>query len=146
MEVSMGATVVHWEINGNDANRLREFYSNLFGWKVNANNPMNYGLVSAEAKKGIGGGIGQKDPSMPAPNVTFYVAVDDLNSYLSKAESLGGKIVVPRTEIPNMVTFGLFADPEGNTIGIIESMAQPRKKRRKAAPRKKARGSRRSRR
>jgi uncharacterized protein len=138
MEVSMGATVVHWEINANDSKSLREFYSNLFGWKVDANNPMNYGLVSAAGKKGIGGGIGQKDPSMPAPNVTFYVAVDDLNSYMSKAEGLGGRIVVPRTEVPNMVTFGLFADPEGNTIGIIESMAQPRKKRRKAAPRKKA--------
>lgn len=40
--------------------------------------------------------------------------------YLLKAESLGGKTVMPRTEIPQMVTFGLFADPEGHLVGVVE--------------------------
>jgi predicted enzyme related to lactoylglutathione lyase len=41
-------------------------------------------------------------------------------SFLKKIESLGGKTVVPTTEIPNMVTFALFKDPEGNMVGLVK--------------------------
>lgn len=51
----------------------------------------------------------------------FYVQVDDLDAYLKKAESLGGRTVVPPTEIPNMVTFAMFADPDGNAVGLIKA-------------------------
>jgi hypothetical protein len=54
-------------------------------------------------------------------HVTFYVGVDDPQSYLDKAESLGGKTVMPVTEIPNMVTFALFADPEGHMVGVVKN-------------------------
>ncbi len=53
--------------------------------------------------------------------MTFYVAVPDLAACLAKAESLGGKTLVPPTEIPGMVTFALFQDPEGNPIGLVKS-------------------------
>jgi predicted enzyme related to lactoylglutathione lyase len=125
----MGAPVIHWEINARDARRVQEFYSDLFGWKVDANNPMNYGLVDTGSKRGPNGGIAQADDNNPAPSVTFYVGVDDLQRYLDKAESLGGRTVVPPTEIPGMVTLAMFADPEGNTIGIVkETQAAPKKK------------------
>lgn len=48
----MGAPVVHWEINARDAGRVQEFYSKLFDWKVNANNPMHYGLVNTGSRQG----------------------------------------------------------------------------------------------
>ncbi len=53
--------------------------------------------------------------------VTFYVQVDDLDAYLKKAESLGGRTVVPPTEIPNMVTFAMFSDPDGNAVGLVKT-------------------------
>lgn len=135
----MGAPVVHWEINSNNAERLQEFYSKLFDWKVNANNPMHYGLVGAEGKVGIGGGIGQNDPNQPAPAaVTFYAAVKDLHETLSKAVSLGGTIVMPVTEIPGMVTMAMFRDPDGNIIGVIkDDMPKPKKPTRKKSPARK---------
>jgi len=135
----MGAPVVHWEINASDAKRLHDFYSGLFGWKVNADNPMNYGLVNTGSKLGAQGGIGQKDQQNPTPNVTFYIEVEDLHTHLAKAESLGGRIVMPVTEIPNMVTMAMFADPEGNTIGLIKAAAPPPRKPRKTRKAKKAR-------
>ena len=55
--------------------------------------------------------------------VTFYVSVDDLQAYLDKAEQLGGRTVVPVTEIPNMVTFAQIADPEGNVVGIVKNQS-----------------------
>lgn len=114
--------VVHWEIMGGDEHTLQDFYAQLFDWNVDANNPMNYGLVSGEANgRGIGGGIGP-DPSGQS-RVTVYIEVDDLDAYLKKAESLGGKTIMPPTEIPNMVTFAMFSDPAGNVTGMIKRMS-----------------------
>ena len=48
--------VVHWEVTGQDAKRLQDFYTNLFDWHVDADNPMNYGLVDTHAEGGINGG------------------------------------------------------------------------------------------
>lgn len=78
---------------------------------------MNYGMVDTHAE-GINGGIG---PTMGGPDrVIFYVQVSDLQAYLDKAESLGGKTVVPPTEVPGVVTFALFSDPTGNVIGLVK--------------------------
>ena len=133
----MGAPVVHWEINSNNAAALQEFYTKLFGWSVNANNPMQYGLVTTGTKVGIGGGIGQNDPNQPAPTaVTFYAAVKDMQGTLSKAVSLGATIVMPVTEIPNMVTMAMFRDLDGNIIGIIKDEPQPKPKKKKKVAKK----------
>lgn len=119
------APVVHFEIVGKDAKKLHNFYGKLFNWQINADNPMNYGMVNAagqgnEPGKGsIGGGVAAAEQGMPA-YVTFYVQVPDLAATLKTAESMGGKTVVPPTEIPNMVTFALFKDPEGNMVGLVK--------------------------
>jgi len=114
----MAAKVVHFEVLGQDDKKLQGFYSELFNWEVDANNPLNYGVVKPGGEGSIGGGIGKAN----GPNlVTFYVEVDDLQAHLDRAESLGGKTVVPVTEIPNMVTFAQFEDPEGNIIGLVKS-------------------------
>ena len=113
--------VVHWEIQTSNAKKVQEFYHNLFDWHVDTSNPMEYGLVDTHTERGIGGGIGGTG-SDDRPNlVTFYVEVDDLEASLSKAQELGGKTVMPVTEIPNMVTFALFSDPEGNVVGLVKS-------------------------
>ena len=111
-----GHPVVHFEINARDPKPLHTFYSTLFGWKINADNPMNYGLVTAGGE-GINGGIG---PAQGPPHVTFYVRVRDLDATLRKAAELGGSTAVPPTHIPNMVTFAVFTDPQGHRIGLIK--------------------------
>ena len=112
--------VVHFEIHGKDAKKLQEFYASLFGWKIDANNPMNYGMVEAGVggpPDGVGGGILQSDS---APMVTFYVQVVDLNETLQKAESMGGQTVQPPMDVPGGPTMAQFKDPEGNTIGLVK--------------------------
>ena len=108
--------VVHFEIQTGNPKRVQDFFADLFSWHVDTNNPMGYGFIDTHAG-GINGGIGsaQDGPSQ----VTFYVEVDDLQAYLDKAESLGGKTVMPVTEIPNVVTLALFSDPEGNVVGLV---------------------------
>jgi hypothetical protein len=121
----MAAPVVHFEVVGKNAKKLQDFYGKLFDWKINADNPMNYGLVDAagngnEVGKGsIGGGVAGAQEGMPG-YVTFYVQVPDLQATLKQVANMGGKTVVPPTEIPNMVTFALFSDPEGNMVGLVK--------------------------
>lgn len=115
----MAAPVVHFEVIGKDPAALQSFYSELFGWRIDDDNPMKYGIVE-KAEGGIGGGIGP-DPQGGDGHVTFYVAVDDPQAALDRAESLGGRTVMPVTEIPDMVTLALFADPQGHVIGIVKS-------------------------
>ena len=89
----MGQAVVHFEVMGKDAEQLRSFYSQMFGWEIDANNPMNYGMVSREDNLdqgiGIGGGIGAM-PEGRDGYVTFYVAVDDVEAALRNARASGG--------------------------------------------------------
>lgn len=115
----MANPVVHFEILGKDAAGLSRFYGELFGWKIDASNPMEYGLVDTGVEGAIGGGTGQAQEG--SGHVTFYVEVDDPQAYLDEAERLGGKTVMPVTEIPNMVTFALLADPEGHVVGIVKT-------------------------
>ena len=111
--------VVHFEIPSSNAKNLNNYYAKLFGWHINADNEMGYGLVETHAGKGIDGGISPQmgdEPNM----VLFYVETDDLQASLDKAVELGGKIMMSVTEVP-MVTFALFSDPEGNVIGLVKS-------------------------
>jgi uncharacterized protein len=118
----MGNAVTWFEIIGRDANALQKFYSDLFGWQLQqAGEGINYGMLQA-GNGGIGGGIGETEDG--EGHVTVYVEVDDPQAYLDRAEELGGKTIVGVTEIPNMVTFALFADPEGHVVGVVKSQQQ----------------------
>jgi uncharacterized protein len=121
----MGQPVVHFEVVGKDGEKLRGYYAELFDWNVDADNPMDYGMVAREDNKaadgtlGIGGGVGQ-GPEGYDGHVTFYVAVPDVEAALQKAESLGGTRVMGPEKIMDMVELGQFKDPEGNLIGVVK--------------------------
>jgi predicted enzyme related to lactoylglutathione lyase len=112
--------VVHFEIAGKNGQQLQDFYTKLFGWKVNSGNSTNYGLVDTGAKTGINGGIMSTQGEMPS-YITFYIQVDDLQAYLDRAANLGGKSMVPPTPIPGMGSFAMFTDPEGHLVGLFKS-------------------------
>jgi predicted enzyme related to lactoylglutathione lyase len=115
----MPGPVVHFEILGRDGAQTQRFYQSLFGWNIDANNPMNYGMVPAEGT-GIGGGVAAAEGG-GQPMVTVYVEVADLQAALSKAESLGGRTVAPPMDVPGGPKIAQFSDPDGNVIGLIQS-------------------------
>jgi hypothetical protein len=114
--------VTHFEIEGPDGKKLQEYYAGVFGWTVDANNPMDYGIVSP-VENGIGGGISASQDGKPS--VKVYVEVESIDPYLEKAKGMGGKVLMERTVMPGMVTMALFADPAGNVIGLAESETPP---------------------
>lgn len=116
----MAHPVTHFEIHGKDGMKSQEFYAKLFGWNVDANNPMSYGMVAPPDGRGIGGGVAQAQDGQP--RVTFYVEADDLAAMLKQAESLGGHTIMPPMDVPGGPTIALFADPDGNVIGLAKGM------------------------
>ena len=121
----MGQSVVHFEIVGEDAAKLTSYYSDLFGWKIDSDNPMNYGIVSREGNVnaegiGIGGGVGAGPEGYPG-HVTFYVEVPDVEAALAKAEGLGGSRMMGPEKVMDGVEIGLFNDPEGHLVGVVKS-------------------------
>ncbi len=115
----MGRPVVHFEVIGRDGAGLRSFYSDLFGWKINSDNPMGYGVVTADGP-GIGGGVGV-GPEGYAGHVTFYVGVPDVEAALAHAEGLGGTRTMGPEKIMDDIEIGLFQDPEGHLIGLVKT-------------------------
>ena len=123
----MGQPVVHFEVLGKDAEKTQSYYSELFGWDIQAlpfENPTNYGLVGREENTnvegiGIGGGVGGAPEGYPG-HVTFYVEVPDVEAALAKAESLGGKRMMGPDQVPGGPVIGLFQDPDGNTVGVSQ--------------------------
>ena len=121
----MGQPVVHFEITGKDGAALQSYYSELFGWEIDASNAMGYGVVDREQNLnkdgiGIGGGISGMPEGYPG-HVTVYVEVPDVEASLAKAESLGGRRMMGPETIEGRMVIGMFADPEGHVIGVIQS-------------------------
>lgn len=110
----MGQPVVHFEIGCRDSGKTSQFFSNLFGWNAQPMGPAT--MISTGSANGIQGHITALGHE-PHHYTIFYVQVDDVQAYLNKAGSLGGKTLVPPVDIPTG-TFAWFADPEGNTIGL----------------------------
>jgi len=111
----MGQPVVHFEIGCRDRAKTEDFFSNLFGWKMQNSGPAT---TIEPAEQGISGHITSLGHE-PQHYTIFYVQVDDVQAYLDKATALGGKTLVPPITIP-AGTFAWFSDLDGNTIGLLK--------------------------
>ena len=121
----MGRPVVHFEVMGKDGEKLRSFYAELFDWKIDADNPLEYGLVQRETNfegVGIDGGIGGLPDGMSG-HLTFYVEVPDVEAALAQAERLGGQRLMGPAEVQPGVELGQFSDPEGHMVGLVKGAA-----------------------
>ncbi len=122
----MGQPVIHFEVIGKDGDKLRSYYSELFGWEFgDVIGPTNYAVVLRDGNTnadgiGIGGGIGTA-PEGYGGHVTFYVEVPDVEAALAKAESLGATRMMGPDKVPDAgIEIALFTDPEGHVIGLVK--------------------------
>jgi uncharacterized protein len=126
----MGQPVVHFEVVGKDIDKLKSFYSELAGWSYDEppaaaqEGVPPYAMVPRDGNTnaegiGIPGGIGG-GPEGYEGHVTFYIEVPSVGDSLDKAESLGGtKVMGPDSPVEGL-TIGLFNDPEGHLVGLVE--------------------------
>ena len=111
----MANYVIHVEVVGKDGAALQRFYSRIFGWQLDTNNPGGYGMYRQDS---LTGGIGAT-PDGSAGHVTFYVHADDPGAVLAAVEANGGRVIMPLTEVAPETTIALFADPEGHVVGLM---------------------------
>ena len=114
--------IVHIEFSAHDRKATGKFYTDLFGWKVEQMPEMNYATFESEG--GPGGGFNPVSEQNPAGTILVYVSTDDIEAALAKAESLGGKTIMPKTEIPTIGWFGIFSDPTGNVVGLFTGIGE----------------------
>lgn len=106
----MAYPIVFFDIAGPDDGALRRFYATLFHWKADQT-----GQLSVPVNNPINGAI-RKDPN----EKRIYIGVADVAAELLRIEAAGGTIDAPRFEVPGMVVLGLFRDPAGNPMGLVE--------------------------
>jgi predicted enzyme related to lactoylglutathione lyase len=106
----MTSPIVFFDIAGPDAGALRAFYANNFGWTINDHLAIDTGALQ---------GTLRQDPA----EKIIYLGVPDIDAALATINASGGKTEMPRTVIPNVVTFALFSDPAGNRMGLVETKA-----------------------
>lgn len=111
----MAAKIIHVEVVGKDGPALQRFYSDVFDWELDTNNPGGYGMVRQGEITGAVGGAPEGQPG----HVTFYVHTEDPAATLRRVEELGGRVIMPLTEVAPETTIALFADPEGHVVGIM---------------------------
>ncbi len=113
-----------FEIMAHDQEKLIIFYSHVFGWKVQKNSE-GFAYIhfppSPPAHYPLLGGIGQAKTGVPGyeKGTAFYLRVESIVQTLELVTASGGRTVINRTPVDGYV-FGMFTDPEGNLIGLIE--------------------------
>lgn len=118
--------IVHVDFPANDPEASAKYYAELFGWQTKFDSTYNYWMFQAEGGPGGGfPGTSEVDMYKYKPGeVIVYVGTNDVDATLAKAESLGGKTVVPKVEMGEAGAFAIFADPEGNYVGLYTDPQQ----------------------
>jgi predicted enzyme related to lactoylglutathione lyase len=116
----VGNPIVQFQILSKAPDETAQFYSSLFGWQVDANNPMGYRRIDTGSQEGIQGGVWPAPPQ--APNfVQLYMAVEDVRSAVTKAEGLGAKVIIPPTTLPEGDEMAVMLDPQGMAFGVTRT-------------------------
>lgn len=122
-------TIIHFEIPTDNVEKLRKFYSKLFGWKIEKTpGPVDYWMIETvpvdekgmPLRPGVNGGMMKRQN--PEHKPVNYIAVESVDEYVKKIEALGGKVIVPKMEVPRIGWWALALDPEGNQFAILQEM------------------------
>jgi predicted enzyme related to lactoylglutathione lyase len=111
-----------FELMTTDPEAAKKFYGELFGWETK-DMPMGEGMtytvlnVNGDDAAGLMG-IPEEAKGMP-PAWSIYITVDDVDATAKRVEELGGKVVRPPDDIPDVGRFCVLMDPQGAYICAI---------------------------
>jgi len=126
----MDHTIIHFEIPANNAQKLSEFYSNLFNWKF-VHSPvegMDYWIILTvpvddkgnTLRFGVNGGMFTKSPEQKDFRPVNYIKVENIDESIKKVKHLGGNILVSKQHVPTVGFIAIGLDPEGNSFGLLQ--------------------------
>lgn len=112
--------IVHIEFSTRDPKESAKFYGELFGWKMETDDKLEY--TQWDPGTPPGGGFSPISQGATAGEVLVYVASEDIEADLKKAAELGAAVIVQKTEIPGIGWWGVFKDPSGNSCALYTSI------------------------
>ena len=122
-------TIVHFDIPAEDVEKLKRFYSELFGWRIYRDpGPVEYWMIETvpvdengtPVRPGVNGGMYKKD--QPELKPVNYILVEDIDESIQKIKNLGGTITQPKQQVPGIAWIAQAIDPEGNPFAIMQSI------------------------
>lgn len=107
------------DLGTSDAAGARNFYSQLFGWKIEVNPDPQYGgygmaEVGGKQAAGIGPTMSPQQPTA----WSLYIGTDDADALVKKVEAAGGKVVAPPFDVGTQGRMATFQDPIGSFISV----------------------------
>ena len=114
-------SIVWFEVPADNVERARSFYGGLFGWKIEKfPGPMEYWHIDTGGADDTpdGGLLKRQNPGQQG--ITNYISVPSVEEYAKKVQTLGGKICMPKTAVPQMGYFAICQYPENNMFAIWE--------------------------
>ena len=131
----MDHTIIHFEIPAKNVQALKSFYENVLGWKITQTpvGGMEYWIIQTVPtdekgmlqRPGVNGGLYPRTPDMPNATQVNYISVENIDEYITKVTTSGGKIIVPKQQVPTVGSIAVAADPEGNAFGLIQPEMPP---------------------
>jgi predicted enzyme related to lactoylglutathione lyase len=125
----MDHTIIHFEIPAKNVQTLKSFFEDVLGWKIlKAPLPgMDYWVIHTVPTDdkgmlqapGVNGGLYPRTADMPNATQVNYISVENIDEYITKVTAAGGKIIVPKQQIPKVGSIAIATDPEGNAFGLI---------------------------
>jgi uncharacterized protein len=111
------------ELITTDLASAKEFYGELFGWSFTETKTIYGNLYLVIQNKGaIVGGMMLKHGNVPddvVPCWDTYITVDDIEISVKRVKDLGGKVILPPTDILNVGRFCVIKDPQGIGLNLI---------------------------
>lgn len=131
----MDHTIIHFEIPAKNVEALKSFYEAVLGWRI-IKAPLggvDYWLIQTVPTDengmlqhpGVNGGLYSRTPDMPGATQVNYISVEDIDEYITKVPTAGGKILMPKQQVPTVGLIAIVADPEGNAFGLIQPEMPP---------------------
>ena len=116
-------TIMHFEVPAEDIERAKQFYEQLFDWKITRipgyEDYLGIATTDESGAEGLGGGLMRRQN--PQHTTMNYIGVASVNEYMQKVEKLGGKVVMGKHPVPGMGYFAVCLDTENNAFGIWET-------------------------
>jgi predicted enzyme related to lactoylglutathione lyase len=120
--------VVHFEIQADDVERAKTFYTAVFEWSFEDYSQFTgstyWGVVTgSDDQPGINGGLLQRPAPAPAVGqgtngFVCTMEVEDYDAMERRILDAGGQVALPKSALPGVAWQGYYIDTEGNTFGI----------------------------
>ncbi|HEY7874732.1 MAG TPA: VOC family protein [Actinomycetota bacterium] len=113
-----------------DPEAAKSFYSSLFGWEIEdmpipGGGTYSMARVNGRYTGALSEQMEQERSQGIPPHWNVYVSVDDVDTYVKKAEATGGTVLMPAFDVLDSGRMAVIADPTGAVFCMWQPQEHP---------------------